>query len=79
MKLNNKWREKLFQQAQSLGLSGVIFQNSMDIDVKDLIFELSEIEDLRTKMNMEINQYAASIRMVLRTRVDKENETRKTY
>lgn len=67
MRIPDQWRKQLFDQAQSLGLSGDMFQNPMDILINDLVFELAEIDNKRAEMVKKYDTYAASIRNIIRS------------
>ena len=70
MIIKDEWRAQLFEQAKALGLTGDVFQNRMNIHIKDLVFELTEIELMRNKRNSELDQYAASVRSLIREGVE---------
>lgn len=64
--MNWKWREALFNQAKKLGLDGALFQNPMELQISDLVFELAAIDERRKEINNDLDQYAASIRTLVR-------------
>lgn len=65
-RLSDQCKEDLFKQAQTLRLRESVFQSSEDVTIKDLIFELTEIDDLRNKQAENLNQYASFIRILIR-------------
>lgn len=65
MRLPDKWREILFNQAQSLGLRGSIFQNPMDIDASMVSQEMDEVIQMRNEAVTKHDQYYESLRNIL--------------
>lgn len=72
MNLPLPWREKLFKHAQSLGLSGALFQNEMNITPEMISDEMDEVLKAKKEQINKHDRYLASLRNML-VKIDENN------